>query len=99
MQFLVIGHDGTDDQALDRRMAARPAHLALGEKLRESGNFWYGGALRDDAGKMIGSALFMDFPSRKELDDWLKVEPYVTGKVWETVHVHLCNVREPWQFN
>ena len=29
MQFIVIGHDGNDDGALERRMAARDAHLKV----------------------------------------------------------------------
>ena len=99
MQFVVIGLDGTDSEALNRRLAARPDHLALGEKLLASGNFWYGGALLDDAGKMKGSMLLMDFPSEKELQDWLAREPYVVQDVWRSVEIHKCNVREPWQFN
>ena len=41
----------------------------------------------------------MDFPSRKELEGWLDKEPYVTGKVWKSVEILRCNVRDPWQFN
>lgn len=37
MQFLIIGRDGTDDKAMERRMKARPAHIAMGEKLFEAG--------------------------------------------------------------
>jgi len=48
---------------------------------------------------MIGSMLVMDFPSEQELQDWLHVEPYVTGGVWEKTEIQKCNVRDPWQFN
>lgn len=41
----------------------------------------------------------MDFPSEKKLNDWLRIEPYVTGKVWEDIQIHRCNTRDPWQFN
>lgn len=41
MQFVIIGKDGTDEKAKDRRLAARPAHIALGDKLRKLGNMWY----------------------------------------------------------
>ncbi len=99
MQFLVIGRDGTDKDAASRRQASRQAHIDLGEKLRQSGNMWYGAALWDDNNQMIGSMLLMDFASRKELDEWLKHEPYVTGKVWQKIEIHKCNVRDPWQFN
>lgn len=36
---------------------------------------------------MIGSAVIVDFPSRAELDDWLKNDPYVTGGVWQKIEV------------
>lgn len=99
MQFLIIGHDGKDEKAMERRLAARPAHIELGEQLRQSGNMWYGAALWDDEKNMIGSMLLMDFPSEKELHEWLDREPYVIGKVWEEIEIHKCNVRDPWQFN
>jgi len=56
-------------------------------------------ALWDDNNEMVGSMFLMDFPSSKELQEWLDREPYVTGKVWESVEVLKCNVRDPWQFN
>ncbi len=99
MQFLVVGLDGDDEGAMDRRLAVREAHIALGDELLKSGNMWYGAAILDDDGKMKGSALFMDFPSEKELQEWLDREPYVTGEVWKSVQIHKCNTRDPWQFN
>ena len=41
MQFLVIGHDGKDEKAMERRQAVRQAHIDLGDKLLKSGNMWY----------------------------------------------------------
>lgn len=99
MQFLIIGRDDTDEGAMKRRLAARQAHIDLGEELRQAGNMWYGAALWDDDNNMIGSMLLMDFPSEKELHQWLEHEPYITGKVWKTVEIQKCNVRDPWQFN
>lgn len=99
MQFLVIGKDGTDDRAMERRLAAREAHLRLGDEMEASGNRWYGCVLLDDNGNMIGSMAMMDFPSKKELQEWLDREPYVLGKVWKTVEVYNCNVKNPWKFN
>jgi uncharacterized protein YciI len=99
MQFLIIGKDGTDSEALNRRLAARPAHIELGNELTAQGHMWYGAALLNDSGTMVGSMLLMDFPSEKELNEWLAREPYVTGDVWRSVEVQRCNVRDPWQFN
>ncbi len=41
---------------------------------------------------MKGSALIMDFESRKELDDYLANEPYVLEHVWEKIEVEKINV-------
>ena len=92
MQFLVVGLAGTDEKALERRMAVREDHLALGDRMRDAGKMLYGAAILDDAEKMIGSVLICDFQSREELDDWLKIEPYVTGKVWQNIEVKRCKV-------
>lgn len=90
MEFVVMGHDGTDEGALARRMAARPAHLELGQKSIADGSMLYAAALLDDNEKMIGSMLVVNYPSRAALDAWLKVEPYVTGDVWRRVEVLRC---------
>ncbi|MBX9691234.1 MAG: YciI family protein [Cyanobacteria bacterium] len=92
MQYLVLGYDGDDDEALTRRLAVREAHIALGDKLRDEGKMLYGAAILDDTDKMIGSALICDFESREELDRWLEKEPYVTGGVWKKIDVQKCRV-------
>ncbi len=99
MQFIIIGLDGTDGDAMKRRLAARPAHIELGNQLLASGNMWYGAALWNDQGQMKGSMLVMAFPSEHDLQSWLSIEPYVTQDVWRSIEIHKGNVREPWQFN
>ena len=99
MQFLIIGKDGTDKKSIERRLAVRQAHIELGDKMEKAGNRWYGCAMLDKNGKMIGSMAVMDFTSEKELQEWLKREPYVTGQVWKSVEVFKCNVKKPWKFN
>lgn len=99
MQFLVIGKDGKDERAMEKRMLMRDAHIKLGDEMEASGERWYGCVMLNDDGKMIGSMAVMDFPSEKELQKWLKVEPYMVGKVWQTVEVYKCNVKKPWKFN
>src|SRR5215469_518796 len=99
MQFLVVGLDGDDDKAQDRRMAVRGAHIALGDELVASGNIWFGAAILRSNGTMGGSAFFVDFEDEKDLQNWLDREPYVIGDVWRTVTVHRCSTRDPWQFN
>jgi uncharacterized protein YciI len=85
MQFLLIAHDGDDDDALNRRLQAREQHIALGDEMVANGSMLYGGALLDEQEKMIGSVLVLDFQTRQELDAWLKIEPYVLGDVWRRI--------------
>ncbi|HVE11863.1 MAG TPA: YciI family protein [Elusimicrobiota bacterium] len=92
MQFIVTGRDGTDPKALERRMAVREAHLKQADGLKAEGKLLYAAALLDDAGKMAGSVMICEFASRADLDGWLAVEPYVTGKVWAAVEVRPCKV-------
>ncbi|HXX32453.1 MAG TPA: YciI family protein [Myxococcaceae bacterium] len=87
MVFLVLGYDGVDPEAPARRAAARPAHLATLTRLRAAGHFLDGGAILDDSGRMVGSMLILDFPSRAELDAWLSADAYTTGRVWKDVNV------------
>lgn len=88
MQWLIIARDGTDENALSRRLAARPAHLESAAKLQAAGHLLIGGALTDDDGRMIGTAAVAQFETRAELDRWLATDPYVTGDVWHEIEVH-----------
>lgn len=87
MHFAVIAYDGTDEKALERRMKAREAHLAGAKKMKEDGTMLMGGAMLDEAGKMIGSLMIVNYPDRAQLDAWLKNDPYTTGDVWRHVDV------------
>lgn len=86
-QYVVIAYDGTDSAALDRRMAARPAHLENIKPMVEKGELVIGGAILDDTGKMIGSVVICDFAEKAKFDHWLKTDPYITGKVWQKIEV------------
>lgn len=97
MQFVVIGRDAVDTSAMDRRMAARTAHIALGDKMVAAGSLLFGVALLNMEGKMCGSILICEFPERAALDAWLREEPYVTGKVWAEVEVKECRVGPSFQ--
>ena len=92
MQFVIIAKDYTDADALDRRMAARAAHLALSDEAAKRGEQLMGAAMLDADGKMVGSTMVVDFPTRADVDAWLDEEPYVTGNVWEHIEVTVCKV-------
>ena len=88
MQFLILAYDGTDEAALDRRLTARAAHLALFQEMVEKGVFHYGTAILDEGGTMVGSMIVCEFPSRRDLESqWLSHEPYVVGDVWRKVEI------------
>jgi uncharacterized protein YciI len=88
MEFLVVARDGTDDEAIERRRRVRPMHLEAIAHRVEAGNILVGGAMLSEDGEMIGSMLLADFPDRAAVDEWLKVDPYVTGDVWREIEVH-----------
>ncbi|QUH19793.1 YciI family protein [Alkaliphilus sp. B6464] len=92
MQFIVTGYDGTDEAALERRLAARDEHVKLMDSMKKEKRFLYAAAILDDNEKMIGSILIVDFPTREELDEWLKIEPYIKGNVWKEIEVKPCKV-------
>ena len=87
MSFLVIARDGTDDAALERRMAARPAHFARVAPEAGSGVLLMGGALTDAEGRMTGSMLVLDLPDEAAVRRWLAEDPYSLGDVWREVEV------------
>lgn len=88
MQFLVKAYDGPG--MLEKRMEVRPRHL---EGMRTLGKqIVVAGGLLDDAGKMKGSALVMEFQDRAALDKYLESEPYVVEGVWQKVEVEPMNV-------
>lgn len=92
MQFLIIAHDGRDNEALNRRLRVRDEHIALGNDMVRSGQALFGVAILDEDGEMIGSMTVVEFPSRAELDEYLKMEPYVVGDVWQEITVLPCRV-------
>jgi uncharacterized protein YciI len=93
MTFIVIAYDGTDKDALARRMAAREAHLKLGKELHAAGKWLYAAGILDDAGRMIGSLIVCEFPSRAAMEEeWLGREAYVAGKVWQKVDIRRARV-------
>jgi uncharacterized protein len=87
MTFLIIANDFDDPEALSRRMEQRPAHIEGVRKMKAEGTFLDGGAMLDEQGRMVGSMILVEFPSRAGVDAWLASDPYVTGRVWEHVTV------------
>lgn len=87
MQFLIIGRDGTDADAPARRAAARPAHIDGLHARNAAGEVVKVGALLDDAGNAIGSAMIGEFADRAAADAYVTEEPYTKAGVWVSIEV------------
>lgn len=92
MQFIITAYDATDENALSRRMAARPDHLENIKKVKEKGSVVCAGGLTNEKGLPIGSFLVMDFATQELFEEYLKSEPYISAKVWDKINVETCNV-------
>ncbi len=96
MEFMIIGRDGTDAGAADRRLAVRAQHLDCFDEFSRSGFFKYGCAILDDKQQMVGSLIICEFASRDELEQqWLSNEPYVVGDVWRNIEITQIRSRIP----
>lgn len=88
MLFLVIAKDGTDDGAPARRAAVRERHLAGAHALAEAGRLQVGGAILDDEGTMIGSALIVEADDEAALRSLLDADVYASQGVWQRYEVY-----------
>ncbi len=90
--FIVIGRDGSDEAALERRMAAREAHMGVVKQGIDAGQNIMAAAMLNDEEQMSGSVMIVEFEDRAALDAWLKEEPYVTGEVWKDIEIIECKI-------
>ncbi|HZH44579.1 MAG TPA: YciI family protein [Lysobacter sp.] len=91
MWYLIEGFDAPD--ALPRRLAARPAHLARLEALRDAGRLLMAGPCpaidAEDPGPagFSGSVIVAEFASLDEARAWAQADPYVEAGVYARVEV------------
>lgn len=88
MQYIITAYDG--ENKLEKRIEVRPRHLKNMSSIK--GNVLCAGGILDDAGKMKGSVLILDFESESNLEEYLSSEPYIIEQVWERVEVEPMNV-------
>lgn len=88
MLFLVIAKDGTDPDAPTRRHAVRDRHLSGARELAANGTLVVGGALLNDAGGMIGSALILEAENADHARTILHNDIYHRSGVWQTLEIH-----------
>lgn len=91
MLYAIIGRDLAD--ALPRRLAARPDHLARLHALRDAGRLVLAGPLpaidAADPGPAgyLGSLVVAEFASQVEAREWAEAEPYIAAGVFSSVEV------------
>ncbi|MGN6112129.1 MAG: YciI family protein [Luteimonas sp.] len=91
MWYAIEGHDGAD--VLAARMAARPAHLARLDALRDAGRLMLAGAcpaidaVAPGPAGFSGSIVIAEFESLEEARAWAQADPYAAAGVYERVDV------------
>lgn len=91
MLYAIISQDVTD--SLDKRLAARPAHLERLTTLQNEGRLIIAGPHpaidSEDPGPagFSGSLIVAEFPSLEEARVWAGKDPYVEAGVYEIVTV------------
>ena len=91
MLYAIIGHDTAN--SLDKRMSARPAHLARLQALQNEGRLLLAGpfpavdAVDPGAAGYTGSLIVAEFDSLQAAQAWAEAEPYVTAGVFVQISV------------
>lgn len=91
MWYVIVGTDKKN--SLEGRLAARPAHVARLEALRDAGRLKLAGPFpaidAQDPGPagFTGSLIVAEFASLAEARAWAEVDPYVLGGVYASVEV------------
>ena len=88
MTYLVIAKDGTDPDAPTRRQEVREEHLERVQPAVGSGFVRLGGALLNNDGTMIGSAMLLEADSEEEVRAFINQDVYTTGGVWQSYEVY-----------
>ena len=90
MQYLIIAYD--NENSLDKRMEARPAHVEATQKLMAEGKIESACAMIEEEA-MVGSTVLTNFETEDELNDWLENEPYVKGGVWNMDEIQVVPIK------
>ncbi len=91
MLYAIFGNDVPD--SLERRTAARPAHLARLKALQDEGRLLLAGpfpgvdAVDPGPAGFTGSLIVAEFPSLDTAQAWADADPYVAAGVYAQVAV------------
>ncbi|MFZ0257058.1 MAG: YciI family protein [Gammaproteobacteria bacterium] len=91
MYYAILAEDV--ENSLEKRLAARPAHLERLQRLRNEGRLLLAGPHpaidTNDPGTagFTGSLVVAEFSSRADAEAWAADDPYVTAGVYARVNV------------
>jgi uncharacterized protein YciI len=91
MWYAIIGQDVPN--SLDKRTAARPAHVARLQALQSQGRLLLAGpfpavdAIEPGAAGYSGSLIVAEFATLAAAQDWANADPYVAAGVYAEVRV------------
>lgn len=91
MLYAIIGQDFA--HSLDKRLAARPAHLARLQALQDAGRLVLAGpfpavdATDPSTAGFTGSLIVAEFSSLADAKTWANADPYIAAKVYREVCV------------
>jgi uncharacterized protein YciI len=91
MLYALVGQDVPD--SLDKRLAARPAHLERLQALQQQGRLLLAGPFPaidgNDPGPagFTGSLIVAEFATLADAQSWADADPYVTAGVYASVTV------------
>ena len=86
-QFIIQAKDHTDDNAIDRRLSVRAAHLQRMKEEKSKDIFIIGGALLDNNNKMIGSVIILSLSDEESVQRWIEQDVYFKNNVWNEITV------------
>lgn len=91
MLYAITGRDVPD--SLERRLAARPAHLVRLQALQDEGRLLLAGpfpavdAADPGPAGFTGSLIVAEFPSLQDAQQWADADPYVAAGVFTQITV------------
>jgi len=80
--FIAIGHDAADSK--ERRPELRPAHLEHWKQREEKNQIVMAGPMTDFA----GSVFILEADSIKDVEEWMRDDPYSLGGVFSRWEIH-----------
>ncbi len=91
MWYAIVGHDTPN--SLDKRIAARPAHVARLQALQTEGRLLLAGpfpavdAIDPGAAGFTGSLIVAEFSSLQSAQVWANADPYISAGVYSSVDI------------